>query len=153
MLRVLRTRCHQPAVERSVERFSGLGEHGGVWLAASLAGALLWPARRSDFLRGARVVAAAYVSNQLIKVIVRRPRPRLDGLPRLTDTASNLSYPSAHATTSSAGARALSRALPGAPLHLFATALALSRPYLGVHYPSDTLAGCVLGVAVEELVP
>jgi GTP-binding protein YchF len=59
----------------------------------------------------------------------------------------------AHATTSAAGARALGRVLPPAPVYALAAVLALSRPYLGVHYPSDTLAGVVLGVAVEELAP
>jgi undecaprenyl-diphosphatase len=64
---------------------------------------------------------------------------------------SNRSYPSAHATTSAAGARSLAPLLPPAPLYALAGVLALSRPYLGVHYPSDTLAGVVLGAAVAEL--
>ena len=64
---------------------------------------------------------------------------------------SNRSYPSAHATTSVAGARMLSPLLPAAPLYALAAVLALSRPYLGVHYPSDTLAGAALGAAVAEL--
>ena len=46
------------------------------------------------------------------------------------------SYPSAHATTSFAAAAALP--LPAAPLYALAAAMALSRVYLGVHYPSDT---------------
>jgi membrane-associated phospholipid phosphatase len=31
--------------------------------------------------------------------------------------------------------------------------MAASRPYVGVHYPSDVLAGVLLGVALSELVP
>ena len=69
----------------------------------------------------------------------------------MVHTMSNRSYPSAHATTSVAGARALSPLLPAPPLYALAAALTLSRPYLGVHYPSDTLAGAVLGAAVAEL--
>jgi undecaprenyl-diphosphatase len=61
---------------------------------------------------------------------------------------SRLSYPSAHAATSFAAARALPL-----PLYPLATAMALSRLYLGVHYPSDTLAGAALGDAVAKLVP
>jgi membrane-associated phospholipid phosphatase len=97
----------------------------------------------------ARTVAIAYGANQLIKVIVRRPRPPSEG--RLTETMSNLSYPSAHAATSVAGARRLSETLPAAPLWALAAALSLSRLYLGVHHPSDTLAGAALGGAIAEL--
>jgi undecaprenyl-diphosphatase len=84
---------------------------------------------------------------------VRRARPVLEEeLPALTPVRSGRSYPSAHASTSFAGARALAAAgLPGAPLHAVAAAMALSRPYLGVHYPSDVLAGAVLGDAVARI--
>ena len=95
----------------------------------------------------------SFVANQAIKLVVRRPRPNLPDLPPLIHTLSNRSYPSAHATTSMAAARALSRVLPAAPLYAVAVAMTLSRLYLGVHYPSDTLAGAALGVAVAELAP
>jgi len=45
----------------------------------------------------------------------------------------------------------LSPALPAPALHSLALALALSRLYLGLHYPSDVLAGAALGAAVAEL--
>jgi undecaprenyl-diphosphatase len=45
----------------------------------------------------------------------------------------------------------LSEALPTAPVYALAAAMALSRPYLGVHYPSDVLAGAILGDAIAEL--
>jgi undecaprenyl-diphosphatase len=63
-----------------------------------------------------------------------------------------LSYPSAHASTSFAGARALAAAWPAAPLYALATAMAVSRPYIGVHYPSDVVAGAALGSAIAALV-
>jgi membrane-associated phospholipid phosphatase len=63
------------------------------------------------------------------------------------------SYPSAHATASFAGARVLSKALPTGPVYALALAMALSRAYRGAHYPSDVIAGAVLGDAVAVLVP
>ena len=51
-------------------------------------------------------------------------------------------------TGSFAAAGALGRS---APLYAAAGAMALTRPYLGVHYPSDVVAGAALGVALERL--
>ena len=46
---------------------------------------------------------------------------------------------------------ALRDLVPRAPLWAAAGAMAVSRPYLGVHYPSDSVAGFALGMAVAEL--
>ena len=117
-----------------------LGEHGAVWFVIAVL------ARRWD---AARTVAIAYGANQFVKVVVRRPRPRHDQ--RLTRTYSDLSYPSAHAATSVAGASRLSETLPAAPLWALAAALAGSRLYLRVHHPTDTIAGAALGAAIAKL--
>jgi undecaprenyl-diphosphatase len=153
LLRQFRTRGHPPALEAAIRRFSQLGEHGILWYGVSAIGAAACPEQRRTFARAAAVVAGSFVANQAVKLAVRRPRPGLPDLPPLVHTMSNRSYPSAHATTSAAAAVALSRVLPKTPLYAVAAALALSRPYLGVHYPSDTIAGAALGVAVAELAP
>jgi membrane-associated phospholipid phosphatase len=151
LLRTLRTRGHQPGAERAVLAFTRLGEHGGLWFALAAAGAALDGGRRPVFARAAVAIGAAYTTNQLIKLAVRRRRPDLEGLPPLVATGTQISYPSAHASTSFAGARALARAWPATPLYAAAAAMAASRPYVGVHYPSDVVAGALLGVAVAEL--
>lgn len=151
LLRQLRTRGHQPGVEAAVRRFSLLGEHGLLWYSISAIGAAASPGQRGTYARAAALVFGSFLANQAVKFAVRRPRPDLPDLPPLVHTRSNRSYPSAHATTSAAAAVALSRVLPAGPLYAVAAALALSRLYLGVHYPSDTVAGAALGVAVAEL--
>ena len=153
LLRLLRTRLHQPALERAAKAVSRAGEHGLGWQVACAAGAAVDPARRPSYLRAVRAVAAAYAANQLIKLCVRRERPQIPGLPPLVGTHSQLSYPSAHAATSFAAAGVLRRALPRPPLYGLASLVALTRPYVGVHWPSDTLAGAALGGAVARLVP
>jgi membrane-associated phospholipid phosphatase len=134
-----------------VARFSKLGEHGILWYAVALAGGALDDGRRPLYLRAARATALAFAANQALKFTLRRRRPRLPGLPPLVGTVSGLSYPSAHASTSFAAAATLP--LPRLPLYSLAVAMALSRPWLGVHYPSDTLAGAALGRAVAVLAP
>jgi membrane-associated phospholipid phosphatase len=146
ILRIARTRCHGAAAERAVERFSRLGEHGAVWLAIGVAGQALDGARRARWRRATAIVAGTYAANLAIKLAIRRRRPSLPGLPALTGTPTRLSFPSAHASTSFAGALAYARlGLPAPPLYALAASLSLSRLYLGVHYPSDVLAGALGG--------
>ncbi len=149
LLLLARTRGHSPAAERAVALLSRAGEHGAVWLAVGCAGGLVQRERAADWRRARRTVVGTYVVNTAIKFAVRRPRPRLAGLPPLQGTTTALSFPSAHAATSFAGALAYSRlGLPAAPLYALAGTMAASRVYLGVHYPSDVLAGAALGTAL-----
>lgn len=167
LLRVARTWGHTPGAERAVARFSSLGEHGAIWIAIGLTGSLLAPpsghrsnrgtgwgrhgrrraiASRSSWRRATAAVGATYAVNTAIKLIVRRPRPALAGLPPLAGTPTQLSFPSAHSSTSFAAALAYRRlGLPAPPLYGLAGGLALSRLYLGLHYPSDVLGGALLG--------
>jgi membrane-associated phospholipid phosphatase len=151
LLRAFRTRGHHPAIERAVLALTAAGEHGALWFGLAAAGAAVDAPRRPHYVRAAATVGAAYAANQAIKFTVRRARPKLDGLPPLVHTRTQLSYPSAHATTSFAGARALAVCWPAVPLYTMAVVMTLSRPYVGVHYPSDSVAGAALGTAIAEL--
>lgn len=150
LLRMARTRGHgDPRVERAVARFSRLGQHGGIWLAIGAIGWALDRPRAADWRRATVRVAGVYALNTAIKLAVRRRRPELPGLPALTDTPTQLSFPSAHASTSFAAARLYAcLGLPAPALYALALGLAKSRLYLGVHYPSDVLAGAALGALV-----
>jgi undecaprenyl-diphosphatase len=127
-----------------VEQFSKLGEHGAIWLAIGATGAAVDEPRREEWLRAVRRVALSYGVNQLLKVVVRRQRPA----GKLASTHSNLSFPSAHATTSFCGARMYARL--GLPLYPLALALAASRLVLKVHHPSDVVAGAALGSVIAR---
>jgi membrane-associated phospholipid phosphatase len=95
-------------------------------------------------------VAAAYALNAALKLVVGRRRPAGGLVP----TPTQLSFPSAHAATSFAGARAYARAGgPAGALYALALGLALSRLRLGVHHPSDVVAGALLGLIVGGTAP
>jgi undecaprenyl-diphosphatase len=147
-LRLGRTVAHTPRAEQAVRAFSALGQHGGLWLALGGAGVLLEPARRSHWRRATRRVVLANAVNQAVKLAVHRRRPQLPDLPPLIRTPTQLSFPSAHSATSAAAAQAFRHLLPRAPLRAAAAAMAASRLYLGVHYPSDIVAGVLLGTIV-----
>ena len=131
-----------------VGHFSRLGEHAALWLAMGTLGALVDRPRRARWRRGVLVVGATYALNTAIKALVRRPRPVVEGLPALVTTPTRLSFPSAHASTSFAAARAYGQLVPAAPLYVTAAAMAASRVYLGVHYPTDVAGGALLGLAM-----
>jgi membrane-associated phospholipid phosphatase len=152
LLRLMRTRGHWPPLERAVQAYATAGENGLIWQGMAVAGIVLHPGHRSTYVRTMRVTLLTLVANVAVKQLVRRARPVLEEeLPALVPTLSGRSYPSAHSSTSFAAAGALADALPAPPLYLAATAMALSRPYLGVHYPSDIVAGALLGRAMERL--
>ena len=151
LLRFLRTRGHSPQLERAALLYARSGENGLLWHGLGAAGALLHRGRRPVYLRAMRVTLLTLMANTVVKALVRRARPVLEELPALSPTLYERSYPSAHASTSFAAAGALSAALPRVPLYAAATLMAVTRPYLGVHYPSDVVAGALFGRAVDRL--
>lgn len=137
-----------PPVVRVARGMSLFGEHAAGWLVFGATGALLDRSRRREWLVATAGVAFAHGASIGVKRVVRRPRPDDPAVQVLVGTPSRLSFPSAHATSTTAAA-----VLFGALLHrplvaLLVPPMALSRLVLGVHYPSDVVAGSLLGAAV-----
>jgi membrane-associated phospholipid phosphatase len=149
--RCVRSMAYTPHHVRWIRRYSRLGEHAAVWLAVGVAGAGVDGGRRGRWLRATASVGAAQLLSTSIKAAVGRRRPVVEDLPHLMVTPTGLSFPSSHSTSSFAAARAFGALLPSVPLYGAAAAMAFSRLYLGVHYPSDVAAGAALGAVVGSL--
>jgi decaprenylphosphoryl-5-phosphoribose phosphatase len=154
LLRWMRTHGHTPELEGVAKALGKAGNNGLVWFVLGCALAVLDSSRWDSWLICAFLGPLAIGLNYAIKLAVRRPRPVLEGLPPLGGAPSSLSFPSAHAFSSFAVATAMFRIDPAtAGAFLVALALSLGRPYLGMHYPSDVLAGAVLGVLLGLIFP
>ena len=144
----------RPGVLATARGMSHFGEHSVGWLVAELVGALLAPARRRQWLVAGVGTFVAHAAAVLIKRLVRRKRPRHPAVAVNVGTPSQLSFPSAHATSTTAAALLMGRAA-GLPSGIGAAVLvppmALSRILLGVHYPSDVVFGVALGAVVARL--
>jgi decaprenylphosphoryl-5-phosphoribose phosphatase len=155
VLRFLRTRGHAETVETVAKALGLAGEYGAVWAGVGLLGASVDPGRRGQWLLAGASGPAAVGVNFAIKLAVGRQRPLIEDHPPLAKAPTKLSFPSAHATSSATAATALGRVQPRARPYLFglAGAICVGRPYLGMHYPSDVIAGAAIGAALGSLIP
>ena len=151
VLVAVQSKLATPPVLTITRLMSHFGEHAAGWVALSGIGALLVPRRRRDWLLVGVGAVAAHAAAIVIKLAVRRKRPHHPDIAVNVGTPSSLSFPSAHATSSTAAAMLLCRATRS-PLPLVIVPLmAMSRLVLGVHYPSDVLAGIAVGATVARV--
>ncbi|RDI61695.1 phosphatase PAP2 family protein [Nocardia pseudobrasiliensis] len=136
-----------PQVIKAARGMSHFGEHALGWMGIGAVGALLDKPRRREWAGVAVGAFGAHAASVIIKRVVRRPRPNDPSVQVNVSTPSKLSFPSSHATSTTAAAVLLGR-LTGLPLPaVLVPPMLLSRVVLGVHYPSDVLAGSALGAA------
>jgi membrane-associated phospholipid phosphatase len=148
VLRAVQGATTDPAVPGVARGLSHAGEHAIAWIALGLVGAVADRPRRRVWLATAGAAFSAHAAAVVVKRVVRRRRPHAPGIEVRVGTPSALSFPSAHATSTTAAAVVAADVVGGPAAAALVTAMAASRVVLGVHYPSDVLAGAALGGGV-----
>jgi membrane-associated phospholipid phosphatase len=151
-LATIQRRIAKPPVVRAARGLSHFGEHALGWFALGVVGAAVDRDRRRDWLTGAAGVVAAHAASIAVKRVVRRQRPMDSSVEVLVTTPSRLSFPSSHATSTTAAAVVYSGLTGRNLVPALVPPMLVSRLVLGVHYPSDVLAGATLGAAVGGVV-
>lgn len=135
---------------------TSLGDGGIIWIAATIALLIPKKTRKVGIMSAVALLGSLLINNNLIKNIVQRPRPYVTftDLQIIIPQPSEFSFPSGHTSSSFASAAVFYRHLPkkfGVPAVILAALIGFSRLYVGVHYPTDVLAGAVMGILLSYM--
>lgn len=135
---------------------SSLGNYGILWIVLTLLLLCFRKTRHTGVLMAISLAITFVAGEVLIKNVVDRLRPFIENpeVALLIPEPASFSFPSGHTASSFAAAWILflrSKKM-GVPALILALLIAFSRLYLYVHYPSDVLAGLILGILVAQIV-
>ncbi|MGN0378194.1 MAG: phosphatase PAP2 family protein [Butyrivibrio sp.] len=145
---------HNPALDVIMKSFTFLGNIGLIWILLALVLLFIPKYRQCGVSMAFSLILSLIFTNLVIKNIVARPRPfTVD--PTLLECfhvkqPTDWSFPSGHSAASFAASVAFfcnkGRKKVGAALMVLAALISVSRLYLSVHFPTDVIAGIILGV-------
>ncbi|AVM64281.1 phosphatase PAP2 family protein [Dietzia sp. oral taxon 368] len=140
-----------PGSRQAAVTLSHVGEHALGWMVIAAAGMVVDPARRGRWAMVGIGSFGAHATSVVVKRVVRRRRPDHPSVAVGVGTPSKLSFPSSHATSTTAFAL-LAGSVTGVPVApALVPVMLASRLVLGVHYPSDVVAGAAVGAGCAAL--
>jgi len=147
----IQSHLRNPVTDPLVSIFTQLGNSGVLFILLTLA-LLLYPkTRRVGLAAALGLLCSLLFTNLCLKLLFQRVRPWVDFpaiLPLVSEGDPN-SFPSGHTSAAFAFALAVLRADRRRWVRIgvivLAVCMGLSRLYVGVHYPSDVLAGFIVG--------
>ncbi len=139
-----------PFLDTAIPFITHLGDKGIIWIGLAVVLLLFPKTRKAGFAVAAALIFEAICCNIILKPLVGRIRPfDINTTVELLIAApKDYSFPSGHTAASFAAVSALffSKNRLWIPALILGIAIAFSRLYLYVHYPSDVLAGILLGI-------
>ncbi|MDD6212548.1 MAG: phosphatase PAP2 family protein [Clostridiales bacterium] len=135
---------------------TSLGNGGMIWILLTVILLIIPKTRRIGCMSAAALICSLLINNLLLKNLVARVRPYelIQNLTLLTSPAHDYSFPSGHTGSSLAAGWVMFRELPkkyGLFFLILALVIAFSRLYVGIHFPTDVLAGLLTGLLCGEL--
>ena len=144
------TDWQKPLLSKVFLPFTKLGSLGIIWLLISIPMLINESMRKTGIKVVISVAITGFLGEVFIKNIAKRKRPSkyIETQDMLIRKPVTYSFPSGHTSSSVACALVISSSYPIAiiPVSVLAFLVSFSRLYFKVHYPTDILAGALLGV-------
>ena len=152
----LQESVRNPILDSIMIFITSLGNGGMIWIAATIVLLIPKKTRKAGIMSAVALLGSLIINNNIVKNIVQRPRPfvTFTDLQIIIPTPSEFSFPSGHTSSSFAAAAVFYRHLPkklGLPAVILAGLIGFSRLYVGVHYPTDVIAGVLMGILLSYL--
>lgn len=152
----IKNNMHGHIMDRFMVLLTSLGNGGTVWIVAAVLLICMKKYRKTGFMILCALLLSTILGEEILKNVFQRVRPSasIPAVNLLIAKPLSYSFPSGHSASSFAAAGVLAKYHKKyAPLFFSIAALiAFSRLYLYVHYPTDVLAGMILGLICSKII-
>ncbi len=146
---------HNSVLDTIMVGITHLGDAGILWIVLGLVLTFIKKTRKIGVTILGALILSVIFTNGIIKILVDRPRPYtyVDGINLLISKPIDASFPSGHSSASFAASVSLFiyNKKWGTVAIIVALLIAFSRLYLFIHFPTDVLAGIVLGIVYAKV--
>lgn len=140
------------ALDFLMPKITFLGNAGLIWIIIAVCMLISRKYRHNGIALTGGLIGCVVIGNLLLKNLVARARPCWinDTVNMLISVPTDYSFPSGHTMSSFAAAAVIMQADRkwGIAAYILASLIAFSRLYLYVHFPTDIIAGAVIGTAI-----
>ncbi len=147
---------HNPFLDKIMAFITNIGNLGAIWFAIAIVLIAIKKYRKYGFLMLVAILITCVIGSCFLKPLTARPRPFTfyPEVEILVSKPKSFSFPSGHTFIAFASAVVLTymNYKVGIAAFVLAIAIAFSRLYFFVHFPSDVLAGALLGTIVALIV-